>query len=268
MNLAVSNLAWDFADDDRMLGRLAELGVTGLELAPAKLFGDLRTGTEEQARDYREKVRSAGLEIVAFQAYLFGRPELQLFVDDARDDFIAYTKRALDLASWCGARRIVYGAPKSRATGGRPEEECLRIATEAFRDISRYAASRDTIFCLEPNPPAYSCDFASNAAEAAELVRAVDSPGCRLHLDITCMTLAGDDIGEAITANADILAHFHASEPQLGDFTAPGMDHRKAAAALRKAGYEGWVSIEMRQPEDPMAGVTTAVNFVREAYDL
>lgn len=267
MKIAFSNLAWGPEADEEVLTLLASSGVRGLELAPVKIFGDIEKATETRAVEYRKSVEDKGLTIAAFQAYLFGRPELRLFDDSTRRAFTDFTERVIDLTVRCGADRVVYGAPKSRDRLGRKEEECREIALRTFSELGVYAAERDIAFCLEPNPPAYDCNFASNAATAAELVRQVDSPGFRLHLDTACMTLAGDDITRTIRDNADILAHFHISEPRLGDFSEPEMDHAVAAAALRESGYDGWVSIEMRPAEDIVAGIRQATEYVLKNYE-
>jgi sugar phosphate isomerase/epimerase len=39
--------------------------------------------------------------------------------------------------------------------------------------------------------------------------------------------------------------HFHASEPHLVPLGQGGVDHAAVASALRSAGYERWVSVEM-----------------------
>ena len=99
-------------------------------------------------------------------------------------------------------------------------------------------------------------------------MRAVDSPGVRLHLDTACMALAGDDAPERVREGADLLAHVHASAPQLGTVGPDGpVDHDKIAAALRDVGYDGHVSVEMLRPSDDPAGtVRRCADYVRETY--
>jgi D-psicose/D-tagatose/L-ribulose 3-epimerase len=90
----------------------------------------------------------------------------------------------------------------------------------------------------------------------------------RLHLDTACMALAGDDAPERIHAGADLLAHVHASAPQLGAVGPGGpVDHEAIAAALRDVDYDGHVSVEMlRQADDPAGTVRRTAEFVRKTY--
>ena len=89
------------------------------------------------------------------------------------------------------------------------------------------------------------------------MVRAVNHPNLRVHLDTGCVTLAGDSIKEA--AHDTNPVHFHASQPDLGDFSVPLSAHWDAAEALKATDYQGWVSIEMREQPDWKGAIRRAV---------
>ncbi|HEX4169195.1 MAG TPA: TIM barrel protein, partial [Bryobacteraceae bacterium] len=144
--------------------------------------------------------------------------------------------------------------------------DAFSSAAELFREVSRYYASQNVCLCLEANPPQYGCTFITNSQEAADLVRTVASPGFRLHLDTACMFLAGENIPEALSSHRDILQHFHVSEPNLGSFHQPVLDHAPIAAALLSASYNGWISLEMRETEQPVPALVEAVEFVQRIY--
>ena len=63
------------------------------------------------------------------------------------------------------------------------------------------------------------------------------------------MHLAGDDPSSLIPSCVTVLKHFHASEPHLAPLGQGGIDHSVFRTLLEKANYQGWVSLEMRQPE-------------------
>ena len=69
-------------------------------------------------------------------------------------------------------------------------------------------------------------------------------------------------------AGADVLAHVHASAPQLGAVGPDGpVDHDAVAAALRAVDYDGHVSVEMLAQADDAAGaVWRTADFVRKTY--
>ena len=81
------------------------------------------------------------------------------------------------------------------------------------------------------------------------------------------MTMSGEDPAASIRNAAGLLAHFHASEPQLAELGAAA-DHERAAEALAAIGYGGWISIEMRSGAVALnaTAVRAAVQFAEAAY--
>ncbi|MGL6096385.1 MAG: sugar phosphate isomerase/epimerase family protein, partial [Fimbriiglobus sp.] len=256
MNIAVSNIAWPADRDDTVAARLVALGATGVEVAPGKLFPSPVDATDAEIDARRREWEGCGLPVVAAQALLFGKPELTLFASaEIRARTLKYLVGIARVCGRLGARALVFGAPKNRLTGGRDRTAVFAEAVEFFGKLAAAAADAGTAVVMEANPPEYGADFATRAADALELVRAVDHPGFRLHLDSACMALAGDDPTAAVSAAGAALAHVHASEPNLAPVGGGSVDHAAFAAALRAGAYGGWVSVEMRQPEPYDAAV-------------
>jgi sugar phosphate isomerase/epimerase len=248
MQLAISNLAWDVRDDAAVAALLQSLDVRGVELAPTKVWPKPLDATPAEVRACRRFWEDGGLRIVALQALLFGRPDLTLF-DDARGRAATaeYLTGMIRLAEQLGATRLVFGSPKNRARGALALAEATEIATEFFGQIGRQARRRGVVFCVEPNPGDYQCDFITNAAEGLALVRKVNDAGFGLHLDAGGMALGGDPPAFC-TAHAAEVRHFHISEPHLAPVGTGTTGHAGFGAALRAGGYAGWVSIEMKPP--------------------
>lgn len=268
MKIAVSNIAWPVEADEAVAGALAALGVTGIEVAPTKAWPNPLDATDAAIDEYRRFWEARDIAVVAAQALLFGRPELTLFDDAAtRERTFTYLSGIVRVCARLGAKALVFGSPKNRRIGNRAVADVLPEAVEFFGRLADVAASHGTCVVLEANPPEYGADFVTDAAQAADLVRSVNHPGFRLHLDSACMTMAGDNPDEVIPAAAPLLAHFHASEPRLAPLGTGGVDHARFAAQLRAGNYAGWVSIEMKQT-DPfdVNSVGNAVRMVQEVY--
>jgi sugar phosphate isomerase/epimerase len=268
MKLGVSNIAWRSEDDALAAGLLNELGFAGVEVAPTRVWERPLEVLEEEARRHRRFWNERGIEVVALQALLFGRPDLTLFATGAaRSETLEYLRGLMRLGEWLGARVLVFGAPKNRRLSGLDPDAAFSIAVDFFRAAGASAREHGVVLAIEPNPPQYDCDFVTTSEEALELVRRTGDEGFGLHLDAAAMTLAGESPAEAIAACAGSIAHFHVSEPQLGPIGSGGVDHAALASALRAIGYPNWKSIEMRAaPVDTEGRLRKALRFVLDTY--
>ena len=246
MKLSISNLAWSPAEDGEVAAVLQSFDVQGVELAPTKLWPDLTQVQDADLAAYRAFWQRQGIRIVALQSLLFGQPELVIFQDQkTRTQTLAYLRHVMRIASRLGAQILVFGSPRNRLRYDLNTQQSHAIAVEFFRHVGDAAAQHDVYFCIEPNPVAYGCDFIRTATEGVALVRAVNHPHFRLHLDAGGITLSEEPYAEAIAASREWMAHFHISEPQLASIGEGHTDHATAARALRQIAYDQWVSIEM-----------------------
>lgn len=267
MKLAISNIAWDRTDEDSVLQALQREGVDGIEIAPTKVWPRWLGASREQAETMREQFGELGFVIPAVQSVLYDRPDLRVF--DGVQGRFALRKHLANvghLACAFGAKNIVFGSPQNRDRGALSLEEAIEEASEYFAVIGADLTALGVCLCIEANPVIYGCNFLSHWREAAEFVSRIDSPGIGLHLDAACTVLAGDDPIAAIKECGTILRHFHISEPFLGSFSSPIVDHAAIGKALRESGYRGWVSIEMLRQEDPLSCIEVAVRYARNCY--
>jgi sugar phosphate isomerase/epimerase len=256
MKLAVSNLAWSNDEEPAAAQKLAALGVKYIELAPTKQWPDLARVPVDGITHRRRFWEDQGFEIVALQAILFGHPELTLFDNAAtRARTLDYLEGTFQLAAGLGAESLVFGSPKNRRRGDLSPEAALDIATDFFAEAGCRAHDAGVILVMEPNAPQYGCDFITTAAEGAELVHRVNSPGFKLHLDTGCMTMADDPASEVAKYPPH---HFHISAPNLGPVEPGAADYQAFAAALRQTGHDRYVSIEMKPESTGNLERTTA----------
>lgn len=267
MKLAISNIAWDTAEDDAVGGLLAGAGVSAVELAPTKYWPAPCEPPPGAVAEVRRRWEDRGQRIAALQSLLFGRPELSIF-GAASAETSAYLAKILEIAAGLGAGPLVFGSPRNRDRGDRPFDQAVVEAAAFFRPLATRAADLGCVIGFEPNPIPYHCNFANTVAEALAVVEAVDHPGFGLHLDLGILHMNGEAAADEVRRARSRLVHIHISEPQLAAVPAGEVDHTAAAAALRAAGWGGFVSIEMRGGADGgnLARVRAAVTAAREVY--
>jgi sugar phosphate isomerase/epimerase len=274
MKRLASNIAWTPAQDAEVAALLRAEGFDGIEVALTRDWPDLAKADVADVRAFAARWRDEGLPIGAAQALLFGRPELVVFgTADVRRQTIDYLRLVFDLCAAAGARAMVFGSPRNRRVDGRPPAEARGIAVDFFGELAGEAEARQLALVIEANPPAYGADFVTTAAQAIDLVRAVDRPGFRLHLDLGCLRLAGEPVAETVIAAAPLLAHAHASSPHLAPLLGPkpNQDDELDAfvSALSGSGYAGAVSLEMRRSDDDQLGAfaQSAARLARSMQD-
>lgn len=247
MRTAVSNLAWGAGAGDDVAEVLARCGVQGVEVAPTAIWPEAPAVDRAHAVAEAARWQSWGLTVVAMQSLLFGHPELRLFDPAAHPALREHLTGMVRLAGALGCGVAVFGSPRNRVRDGLPDAEADARAAEFFAGLVPVLAAEGVVLTLEPNAPAYGADFMTTYEDAARVADLVDSPWVAPQIDTGCLRMVGVDAARAVGRR--VPAHVHASAPDLAP--PPGdVDHEALAATLRAAGYGGWVTLEMRRPDD------------------
>ncbi len=256
MRLAVSNIAWAAEEAATAYALLKACGVRGLEIAPG-LF--LAGGSEAEAM-----ARAEGLTLCSMQSLLFGVEGAALFGSEAEravlEDAMA---RAAALAGRLGVSVMVFGSPRNRTLpDGMGADAAREIWVPAFRRMGAVAEAAGTRIALEPNPARYGTNFMTTLAETLAVARAVAHPGVAVNLDLGALIVSGELGALDLAAVLPDVAHVHLSAPDLAPLGGVGGEVRRFLADLGAAGWDGWVSIEMR---GGLGALAPAIDLVQEA---
>jgi sugar phosphate isomerase/epimerase len=267
MNIAISNIAWDYSEDDAVAKLLQNYSIKGIEIAPTKIWNDPIKTDEREILSYKSYWEKKGVEIVAMQSLLFVHPELTIFENKKqREKTVSYLKKIIHIAALLGIKAMVFGSPKNRITGDRNSKEINEIASEFFSQIGDNAKQYDIHFCIEANPKVYGTDFLTTTDELIKFINKLNHSHINVHLDTGAMKLNNENPDQTIK-QAKPFYHFHISEPNL--FPVPyEVDHKNIAKELKKINYKRWVSIEMRsqQNDSNMQQVKKTLEFVTNTY--
>lgn len=251
MKLAVSNIAWQEHENEAVANIMHDFGIGGLEVAPTKVFPKPISANESEIVLYRKFWEDRGIIIVALQSLLFGRPDLTIFENKIkREETFDYLLAMLRLGNKLGAKVLVFGSPKNRQVDKLSIEEIEDISLPFFYRLGELAVDHGMIFCIEPNPIEYGCDFINTSDEGLALVRKVNSTGFGLHLDSGTMTLNNESIIDTIKLCTRFIEHLHISEPYLKPFGDGVVKHELISQMLKEHKYKNWVSFEMLNKSD------------------
>jgi sugar phosphate isomerase/epimerase len=246
MRIAISNIAWDIAEDEGVASLLGRHGVDAIDIAPGKYFPVPADATEEDFRRVRSFWADRGIAMTGMQALLFGTTGLNLFGEaGAREAMLRHLAAVCRIGGGVGATRLVFGSPKNRDRSGLSDEETRDVAVAFFRRLGDAASSHGVQVCLEPNPPVYGANFMTTSAETAAVVEAVGHPAIRMQLDTGALAINGESPAEVIRSFERHIGHVHASEPNLVPLGDGDARHAEIGELLRETLPEKVVTIEM-----------------------
>ncbi|WP_367925773.1 sugar phosphate isomerase/epimerase family protein [uncultured Ruthenibacterium sp.] len=255
--LSVSNIGFFEADDERVWSLLQKLGYTGLEIAPTRLVGmrpyEKRDAACEKARMLYERY---GLRISSMQSIWYGKSG-NIFEPKDAQHLWEYTKKAVDFAAALQCSNLVFGNPRQRKMRcGETQEQALGF----FADIAAYACQWGTRIALEANPEVYGTNFCNHSREAFDFASKV--PGLKVNYDLGTL-LTNEESLDVLFEHLDQVNHIHISEPELAPIHVRQV-HHCLAQGLYKAGYTGFVSVEMKTQE--FSVVERVLNEVAEVF--
>lgn len=249
MKFAICNETWQGPEWtlDRVCERAAAHGYAGIEIAPFTLAENPALLTEADAEAMGRTARRHGLEIVGLHWLLVRPPGMSLTSADGavRARTAEFGRHLARLCAAMGGTIMVWGSPKQRSLDeGVSWDETAARAAEVLRAIAETAGPLGVTLAIEPLARTET-NFLNTAAETVKLLRLVDHPACRLHLDVKAMSDEGTPVPDIIRAHAADTAHFHANDPNLRGPGQGAVKYEPIVQALRETGYNGWVSVEV-----------------------
>lgn len=240
--------------------KAAELGYDGVELALKQ--------AEEVDRDRLTRcLNKAGLkvscistgQVFAALGLMFTDPDLEnrQRVKDAFTDII-------DLAEQFG--RIVNIGRVRGSIGTTPVEKAESLFIDMARQLCDYAAGKNVTLVLEP-VNRYEIDFINSVEQGVELMKKVGRPNMKLMPDVFHMNIEDRTIGPELAKNIDYIKYIHLADSNR---LAPGQGHtdfEDIFGNLKKAGYDGWVSVEILPEPAPDTAAAQAAEFLRPLID-
>ncbi|BCB77161.1 sugar phosphate isomerase/epimerase [Phytohabitans flavus] len=225
------------------------VGFDGIELSGRG--GGVFAGRAEELA----QARKAG--VVMPSAVVAQVPFLGDFDPERRRSAISELSELLRTLPQAGAAGIVspnaFGVFSKRLppfTVPRDDDESWRSLVEALREVAAVGEEYGSVVFLEPLNRFE--DYLINTLEqASRVVDEVGSPAVRVIADTFHMSIEEADIGAAIRAAGDRIAHV-----QLGDSNRlePGAGHYdwdETLAALEDIGYGGWLAMECGLSGEP-----------------
>jgi len=161
--------------------------------------------------------------------------------------------------------------PAPPSFGSRPMKTVIDLERELLIEgLSRIAPVAEEVgkpVILEPLNR-YETHLLRTVGQAAEICRAVGSPGIKLMADFFHMNIEESDMGRAIEEVADCLAYVHLADSNRYQPGAGHLDFRPGLAALKRIGYDGYLTLECKiLGEDQGQALMETARYIRTIWD-
>ena len=158
---------------------------------------------------------------------------------------IDHLKWLVDCSNALGANVLCgpFTQPLATFSGAGPTPQEWAHLEASQRAMAAYAAGSGLKLAVEPLNR-FECYALNTADDAARLVRAVDAPHYGYLYDTFHFNIEEKDPVGAIARTAQAINHIHISENDRGTPGHGHIDFASVFAALRRAGYDGWLTVE------------------------
>jgi D-psicose/D-tagatose/L-ribulose 3-epimerase len=240
MKIGMNLLLWTTHVTEQHFPIIARLKQTGFDGVEIPIF-------EFDANHFKrigKELRNQGL---ACTAVTVATPEENPISPDAavRKKAVDRLHRAVEMTVHMGGDKLCgpYHSPLAVFTGSGPTPDEKSRAAEVLRQAAEDAQKSRVQLVME-YLNRFECYFLTTAADAKALVQRVDHPNFKTMYDTFHANIEEKSPSQAITTLGSDMVHVHISESDRGT-PGTGMVHwAETWQALKKARYDGWLTIE------------------------
>jgi len=239
------------------LAKLEELGYDGIQI-------QRKTRADIGLDGIRRALKGSKIEVP-----VWGRGATLLAAEPAaRKQAVEDVKEGLREAADFGAMGSIFVPVRQPQMAPPPPPKTLlelerETLMEQLAEIVPVAEQVKVKLVLEPLNR-YETHFIKHLETAAAICREVGSPYLTFMADFFHMNIEEVDLAKAIEANADYLSYVHLADSNRYEPGAGHLDFRSPLAALKRVGYDGWLTLECKiLGEDKAGGLASAAKVIR-----
>lgn len=269
MKFGICNEIYEGWKLDDIFAHSAKVGYDFVEIAPFTLASRITEVSAAERQRIRELAVQANIGISGLHWVLAHTTGFHLTTPDdtVRKDTSRYLVDLVNCCADLGGERMIVGSPKQRSLStDQGYEEAWRNAVEVFQDAVKCAEDRGVIICIEPLGPTET-DFINTAEEGRRFAAEFSSQAMSVILDVKAMCTETKSIPQIIQESAGQFAYFHANDKNLKGPGFGDVGFHPIASALRAAGYDGTVSVEVFNFEEgPEAIASRSIEYLRRVF--
>jgi sugar phosphate isomerase/epimerase len=203
---------------------------------------------------------------VIFSTVCAGPPFLGRCDADTIGDAVRAAKRSISITAELEATGIVMPVAAPPALGSMRGLEVKPYVVDAFAELAHHAESVGTTVLVEPLNR-YEDGAVNRLEQAVELCEAVGSPSLLVVGDFFHMNIEERDVAEAICGACARLRHVHVADSNRLQPGAGHLDFPYLLGALRRIGFDGWLTLECIVDDAVEDALDAAVRVLEDAWE-
>ncbi|WP_217578508.1 sugar phosphate isomerase/epimerase [Mesorhizobium sp. GbtcB19] len=241
MKIGMCMFLWTTSVSKKHEALLKDIKATGFDGVEIPVFA----GAPDDYRRLGEMLHRIGLERTAVSA--MGDPAMNLISPDAatRKAGIDYMKWAIDCGAALGANRLSgpLHSTLGAFSGSGPTAAEKKRSVASQRTIGDHAGKKGVTIGLEALNR-FECYLVNTMADLSEHIDAIDRPHIKAMYDTFHANIEEADPIGAYTRNSRNVVHIHISENDRGVPGRGNIPWKETFSAIRKSGYDDWLTIE------------------------
>ena len=241
MKLGFNLLLWTIHATDDHLGIMQDLKETGYDGVEIPIF----MGDPAHFRALGARIADIGLQATGIGVMPGGGKSCVSPDKAERAAALDHIKWLVDCTHALGGKLCSgpFHQPLGEFSGLPPQADELARLAEVHKAAAHYAATAGVTLAVEPLNR-FECYILNTAAAATALVEQVNEPNYGYLYDTFHSNIEENSVEGVIAPTAHAIRHVHISDNTRG---VPGAGHIDFAAvfrALRRARYDGWMTVE------------------------
>ncbi|TIW19023.1 MAG: sugar phosphate isomerase/epimerase [Mesorhizobium sp.] len=241
MKIGMCMFLWTTSVSKKHEALLKDIKATGFDGVEIPVFA----GAPDDYKKLGEMLDRIGLERTAVSA--MGDPAMNLISPDAatRRAGIDYMKWAIDCSAALGANRLSgpLHSTLGAFSGSGPTAAEKKRSVASQRAMGDHAGKKGVTIGLEALNR-FECYLVNTMDDLSEHIDAIDRPHIKAMYDTFHANIEEADPIGAYTRNRKNVVHIHISENDRGVPGRGNIPWKETFAAIRKSGYDDWLTIE------------------------
>jgi sugar phosphate isomerase/epimerase len=252
MKLALSNLAWDFDENEKIFSDLKTLEINNIEGVLTKV-SSWENLNEEKIHSFKKLLQQNGLKIFSLQSIFFG-----VACEGLHDSkiVIPHIEKLISYSKILGVEILVLGSPNLR----KKVEGLEQKLKETFETIDSILFNSNIKICIEPNTKSYGGEYFHDLDEITEFIKKNNFLNVKTMVDTHNLLLENLDPSLEIEKHINYVEHIHVSEPKLlplHDFEL----HKKFSETLKKLNYNKVITYEVAKHNNLIDSLKNFISF-------